>query len=138
MKWRKVKVWLIELSIFLLQLVRSKIEIGAMENPVGYPFAMVRIFYSHNIFVVSAEYLISKIWTFAKFENLLIVAFEIVMLAIYYFSIEFIRTKKQRVMMLCHIGLSNVVALYFCAGALETILWFVLGVVLELVLCLYF
>ena len=82
MKWQRWKVWLVELSIFLLQVVLSKIEFGGMANPVGYSFAVVRIFNSHNIFVVVVEYIVSQLWTFVKLENLLIVAFEVVILAV--------------------------------------------------------
>ena len=116
----------------------SRIEFAGLANPAGYPFAVARVFYGHNIFLVALEYALSKIWTFMAFQNLLVVAFEIVILAVYYFSIEFIKTKKQRTMMLCHVALSNAVALYLSVASLELILWFCLSFVLELILSLYF
>ena len=138
MKWQKLKIFLVEFSVFLLQVVLSKIDICDMANPTGYAFAMSRVFYGHNIFLVTAEYLISKLWTFVYFENLLIVAFEVVILAVYYFSIEFIKTKKKRMMMLLHVALASVVELYFSIQSLPLVLWFVGGLILKLILALYF
>ena len=96
MKWKRLKIFLIEFSIFVLQMLISRIEIAGLANPAGYSFAVARVFYGHNIFLVALEYALSKIWTFGMFQNLLIVAFEIVILAVYYFSIEFIKTKRQK------------------------------------------
>ena len=138
MKWKRLKIFLIEFSIFVLQMLISRIEIAGLANPAGYSFAVARVFYGHNIFLVALEYALSKIWTFKVFQNLLIVAFEIVILAVYYFSIEFIKTKRQRTMMLCYVALSNAVALYFSVVSLELVLWFCLSFVLELILSLYF
>lgn len=138
MKWKRLKIFLIEFSIFVLQMLISRIEIAGLANPAGYSFAVARVFYGHNIFLVALEYALSKIWTFGMFQNLLVVAFEIVILAVYYFSIEFIKTKRQRTMMLCYVALSNAVALYFSVVSLELVLWFCLSFVLELILSLYF
>ena len=137
MNKQKVKFVLVELGLFALQVLISRVEVFGL-SPAGFPFAMLRIFYSHNIFVVTVEYLISKIWTFVQALNFLVVGFELVILALYYFALEFFKTKKKRLMMICFVIVSTAFDFYFSISSLQQVVLCSAGLVFKLALTLYF
>ncbi len=129
---------LVQTLLFVLQLILSRINFGEGISPVGFPFAMVRVFYGHNIFLVTAEYLVSKIWIFFKFSNIFIVIFEVVIIGLYFFCLEYIKCHKKRLMLAIFVAISKALLLYYNFVSLEAILIFLLGFILEIIVAVYF
>ena len=134
----KAKKWLKEFGYALLQVVFSRITFFGFVSPVGLPFAFARIFFGGNIFVSTIGYFISKIYAFSSFNVLISTIYEVVILALFYFAIEFFKTKHKILMLYGFLVISNAVSLYFNMFNL-TLLWhFAVNFLVEAVLVFYF
>ncbi len=65
----------------------------------GLPFALVRIIYGGNIFLVTLFYVISKAFYFSLFSDVFICFFEVVVLSLFYF-LKFSKLKDKQLFLL--------------------------------------
>ena len=86
MDLEKLKKISIQASIILLQVFFSNISFYVGVMPVGLPFAFARVFFEHNIFLVLFGYLVSKLVCFKVASDLLVMAFELVVLILYFLN----------------------------------------------------
>lgn len=128
---------LITLCFGAMQVFLSHILILDYICPIGLPFAMTRIMFGGNIFVVTAFYMISKIFLFNNLSILISTAYEVIIISLYYFTKEFLKTKKALVLVYLFLFISNALKLYFDLSSLERILYFCANLSLEC-LALYF
>ena len=121
-----------------LQVIFSKIVLFENLSPVGLSFAFFKLFSGSNIFSVTGFYFLSKIFMFGEVKGILITAYEIVFLSLYYFANEFVKTNKKKLMVELFLVLSNVLKFYFEAISVENVIWFFINLILETLLLLYF
>ena len=121
-----------------LQVIFSKIVLFENLSPVGLSFAFFKLFSDSNIFAVTGFYFISKIFLFNEVQGILITAYEIVFLSLYYFTNEFVKTNKKKLMVELFLILSNVLKFYFEVVSVENVIWFCLNLFLEILVLLYF
>lgn len=120
MNKEKIRFALKEIMIMLAQIAFSRLQFGPI-FPVGFAFAMSRVFFGGNLFAVTLEYAIANIFIIKDFYSLFLVAFEIVVLTLYYFFKEMFTVKKKRLFMFLFLILSMMLELYFAISG--TILW---------------
>lgn len=130
------KVLLIILHLFL-QVIFSKIKFFSI-IPIGLAFAFSRLFFGANIFAVTGFYLISKLFLFSEVNWILITAYEIVFLALYYFANEFVKQDKKMFVAILFVVLSNVLYLYFCLSQVRLIVECLISLVLQISAFIYF
>lgn len=118
----KAKIIGTEIAVFLLQAIFSKINLFGFLSPVGLAFAFARIFFGANILLVSAEYLISKIPFMLEVSGVFVTVYQIVILALYYFAKEFLKSVKPKLLLLVFVILSSALELYYCAFSLNDLL----------------
>lgn len=137
---RKEKLLLIlkELGLFAMQFFFSRILLLGKISPVGLSFAFVRMLTGGNIFIVILNYVISKIYSFFSYTEIVIVGYEIVFLTLYYFAKEFIKKKNELVLVFVFLVLSNTMRLYFEITSLYGIICFFAELSLEIIVLYYF
>lgn len=121
-----------------MQFLFSKINLFGGISPVGLSFAMARIYLDKNLIVVAFGYFLSKLIFFQNFNVFLVTVFELVVIALYYFAREFIKTKKQRFLLCVFVGLSSVLSLYFSFANTESLIFYFVNFFCEILLALYF
>lgn len=121
----------------LLQVIFSHIKLFGFLSPVGLSFAFSKVYFGSNIFAVTLFYAISKIFLFCELKWVLVTAYEIVFLALYYFAKEFIKTDNK--FLLCNLFLvfSNVLKLYFEIQTIESVLMFLIDFICQVLVLLY-
>ena len=138
MKKDKIIRVLKEIGYIALQFFFPRIFLFNHISPVGLSFAFIKLFFDGNIFIVTGTYFISKIFLFFDFFELVIVAYEIVFLTLYYFTREFLKTKKQLLLVFVFLILSNSLRLYFEMFLLEDLIYFCVNIFLECLILFYF
>lgn len=138
MKNFKLKTILIECGLFLLQVVFSKIPVLNFSFSLGFSFALVRIFHGVSLAIVVLEFFIAGILRDFSFLCFVILAYQVVVLSLYYFSLEYIKVKKKIILQIIFILISKALKLYFCLFILEQLLWLVLECVIDIVAIVYF
>lgn len=133
----KLKLILKMLLIFIIQFAFSRLEIFGM-FPLGFAFAMVRVFFGENLMVVCAEYFISNLFGIFDFYFLLNLAFEIIVLSLYYFFKETVKTKRKRLFMILFLCLSTMFKAYLLVCG--KIKWqnYLIETFIKIIACLYF
>ncbi len=134
---QNIKFALKELIIFLVQIAFSRLQFGTI-FPAGFAFAMARVFFGGNLFLVSFEYALSNFFVIFEFYSLLNVFFEIVVLTLYYFFKEMFVVKKKRLFLFLFLALSSMLELYFVVSG--NIFWreFLIENLAKSLLLLYF
>ena len=112
MNKQKIKIILKETLIFIVQIAFSRVQFGQL-FPVGFAFALSRVFFGANLLLVSLEYAISNIFVYQNFILLLSVAFEIVVLSLFYFFNEMYKIKRKKLVLFLFLVLSYAMKLYF-------------------------
>ena len=112
MNKQNIKKVIKEILIFVVQVAFSRVQFGQI-FPVGFAFALSRVFFGGNLFVVAGEYAISNLFLINDFYLLVSVAFEIIILSLYYFFKEMFKTKKKRLILVLFLILSSMLKLYF-------------------------
>ena len=138
MEKEKVNLAIKELGYALLQVLFSRVNFYGFVSPVGLPFAFVRVFYGGNIIVCVLSYFISKIYTFSEINNLISVVYQIVILALYYFAIQFFKTNRKRLLLFGSLVVSSALSLYFDMFNLTTLWHFAVNFAVEIILTIYF
>lgn len=111
MNKEKVKLILKEILIFIVQIAFTRAQFGLV-FPLGLPLAFVRLFLGGNLFVVTIEYALSNAFLVFDFYLLISVAFEIVILSLYYFFKETVKVKKKKLFLILFLILASMVKLY--------------------------
>ena len=128
-----------ELGYIALQFFFSRIFLFEHLSPVGLSFAFIKLFFDGNIIIVTGTYFISKIFLFfMSFSELVIVAYEIIFMTLYYFTREFLKTKKQLLLVYFFMILSNALRLYFEMFLLEDLIYFCINLLCEILVLFYF
>ncbi len=97
--------------LLLVQVAFSRVQFGNI-FPLGFSFAIARLFFGGNLFVVTLEYAISCLFLVKDFYFLIAVAYEIIILSLYYFSKEMFKTKRKKLVLYLFLLLSFSVELY--------------------------
>ena len=129
---------IIEIGCFVLQFIFSSVNILHSVYPVGLPFSLVRLFFGGNIFCVTGEYLLSKVILLTSFKWLIVTAFEIIILSLFYFANEFFKIKNKYIRISLFVVTSKMPELYFCLFGKGQIIVFIAGLLLSVLLSLYF
>ena len=122
----------------LIQFVFSKINIAFHVNPVGLPFAMTRLFLGHNLFLVTISYFLSKCFLFNSLNCVFVAVYEVVVISLYYFAKEFVKTKKQTFMLVLFVMLSAMLKLYFSFSSFSNLIYFLIEFILKIFAVLFF
>lgn len=138
MNREKVKWWLKEFGYAALQILFSRVNLFGFLSPVGLPFAFIRIHYGGNIFITLLGYFVSKIYLFSKISFLIITIYEIVLICLYYFAIEFFKTKKKVLLLYGFLLISNALSLYYNIFTLTNLWHFSVDLVLQIIILFYF
>lgn len=106
--------------------------------PIGFSFAISRVLLGHGVLIVSVEYLLSRIFLFGSFNFLTITMFQIVIIALYYFVINFWNIKRKLLFLSFAILISSTLSLYYSLVGVESLLWTIFEVVIQVLSALYF
>lgn len=120
MNKEKLKFILKEVLILIVQIAFSRAQFGQV-FPLGFPFAIVRIFFGGNLMLVAFEYLISSLYLFLDFFMILFVGFEIIILSLFYFFKEMFKLKRKKLWLTLFLCLSTMLKLYFAIN--HRLLW---------------
>ena len=131
-----MKFILKEVLVFVVQIAFSRLQIEQI-FPLGFPFAILRIFWDGNLFVVASEYAFSNIFLCKNFYFLLSVAFEIIILSLYYYFKETIKVKKKKLFLCLFLVLSTMLKLYYSIVHIFDWKLFLIELGLKLLLCFY-
>lgn len=112
MEKERVKTALRELGYALLQVLFSRVNFFGFLSPVGLPFAFVRTYFGGNIFVCTVSFFLSKIYTFSSVSLLICTVYEVVILALFYFALEFFKQKHKLLILYCSVLVASAVSLY--------------------------
>ena len=105
---------------------------------MGFSFALMRLFHDANLAVVAIEYFIAGLLRDFTFNNFLLIGYEIVVLALYYFSLEYLKTKRKTLMQLIFILISKALKLYFSLFNLMLIVVLLIECAIDILALLYF
>lgn len=132
------KIIVIELIYFLFQIIFSKIQFLNVISPFAFAFALVRTFYSGNIFSVIFAYLFSKIHTFSLFSDIFICFYEIVIITLYYFIKNLKELKKP--LLSLHVAAMFSVALqfYYVLSMQQSLTLFFVDFILKIIIIAFF
>lgn len=120
MNKNNIKIVLKEILLFLVQVAFSRLQFGQI-FPLGFTFALSRVFFGGNLFLIASEYAVSNIFLVKNFYLIVSVAFEIIILSLYYFFKEMFKVKKKRLFLCLFLLLSTMLELYFAITG--KILW---------------
>lgn len=134
----KRKEILKEVGYGVLQFFFSRINLFGFISPAGLPFAFVRLFNGGNLFVVLISFFLSKIYLFSNLSLLSVTIYEIVIITLYYFALEFFKQGKKVLFMYGFLILSNALSLYFNIFNLTNLWHFLVNFLLQNLLLLYF
>lgn len=108
----KLKVGLKQILLFVSQMALSRgVICGAC--PFGFAFAMARIFLGGKLLIVATEYIISCIYLCGNFYLMLSLAFEIVVLSLYFYFRNTVKFKRKFLFFGLFLVLSTMVKLYY-------------------------
>ena len=133
-----LKKIVIEVSVCLLQIVFSNVSVFGEVYPAGLSFAFARLYFGANVIVVTTEYAFSKIMLCFNFKWLVVTAFEIVMLALFYFANEFFKIKHKNLRVAIFVFVSKMIELYVALFKTGNFAVVSLGIILSILYALYF
>ena len=118
---RQIKIVLKNVLLFVFQIAFSRLQFGAYFS-FGFAFALSRVFWNENLLVVSAEYLVSTIiFNFGKFYELSAIAFEIVILTLFFYFKEISKLQRKILFLHLFLALSCMLKLYFAIS--HVLIW---------------
>ena len=132
------KLIIIELVCFFIQIIFSNICIKNIIYPFGLPFAFVRTFFGGNVFFIIFSYLISQINFFVSFSNIFICFFEIVILTLFYFSLNLKIIKKPLFCLELAVLGSMTLKLYYLLSNNSNLLMFAFELILKIIVIIFF
>lgn len=137
MNKEKLKLILKQALIFIAQLAFSRGWYGGV-NPLGFAFAISRIYSGAGLLVVSVEYFLSCLYLFGDFYLMLSVAFEIVVLSLYYYFRNTTKFKRKNLFLSLFLILSTMPKLYYAITFIMDWKLYIIETVLKLISCAYF
>lgn len=108
-----IKSLLKECGLFLLQVIFFEIGLFGFSFSVAMPFAFIRLFNGANLVFVAIEYAIGGLIYDFSFSGLVLIGYDIVVLSLYYFSLEFFKIKRKNLLLILFLLVSNALELYF-------------------------
>ena len=126
------------IAVWLLQMVFSNVSIFGKVFPAGLSFSFARLYFGANVIVVTLEYALSKVLLCFNFKWLIVTAFEIVMLALFYFANEFFKIKHKYLRVAGFVVVSKMLELYLALYKQGDFLIVFLGIILSVLYALYF
>ena len=137
MNKKTIKILLKEILIFLVQIAFSRVQFGRV-FALGFSFALSRVFFGGNLFLVAVEYVVSNLFLLFDFYALLTVSFEVVILSLYFYFKEMFKVKRKNLALFLFMVLSCALELYFLISG--KILWqnFLFETILKLLFLEYF
>lgn len=132
-----IKFFGVEILCLIIQLCFSKLNLFGFLSPIGLTFAFARLATGANILIVCAVYFISKIYSFVAFQSFMIVLYEIVFLALFYFAIGIFKIKREWTVATIFLFFSNILSLYFSLENYEMLWHFALNLCLEILIFFY-
>ena len=90
----------------------SRFNIG-QHFPLGISFALSRICFGESLMLVVFEYVVSNAFLWTNFYLVIAMAFEVVVMSLYYFSKETLTIQRKKLVIFLFLGLSSVIRLYF-------------------------
>ncbi len=121
-----------------LQVIFSKLTLFKFLNFAGISFAFSKLMSGTNIFFVTGFYAVSKLFLIKNYEMALVLAYEVIFLALFYFANEFVKPQKATLFCSIFLILSNVLSLYFSINSLEGIIKLLLNLSLQLLTLVFF
>ena len=112
MNKNKIKIIFKEFLLFLVQIAFSRLQIGQV-FPIGFTFAMSRVFFGEKLLLISCEYVISSLFLVDRFYLFASVFFEVIILSLYFFFKEMFRVKKKKLTLSLFLLLSTMLKVYF-------------------------
>lgn len=126
-----------EILLIVFQIAFSRAEFGQV-FPLGFAFAIARIFFGGNLIIVTSGYLVANIFNLFNFYLLLSSLFEIIILSLYYYFRQTIKTKKKILFLYLFLVLSTMLKLYLSiTERIELKLYFI-ELVIKCIVLLYF
>lgn len=138
MNKEKVKKIFIEIAFCVVQLILSRVSLFDYTFMVGTSFALVRLFFGHNIIFVAVSYFISKLFLVTNLKWMLITGFEIIILSLFYFSNEYFKIKNKWVRLCVFIVLARSLEFYFSFSSKTALCYFFIGLALSVGFVFYF
>ena len=129
-KKEKIKTILKHIFFFVVQIAFSR-ELFGQVFPFGFSFAITRIYFGGNLFLVAAEYAISNIFLWQNFYLIISVAYEIIILTLYYFFKETVKIKRKKTFLFLFLMLSSMVKLYLCVVGDLSYMHFIVELILK-------
>lgn len=137
MNKEKLKLIVKEVLLLVVQIAFSRAEFGQV-FPLGFAFAIARVFFGGNLIIVTSSYLVANIFNLFNFYLLLSSLFEIIILSLYYYFRQTIKTKKKILFLYLFLILSTMLKLYFSiTGRMELKLYFI-ELAIKCIVLLYF
>lgn len=122
----------VQIILFIVQIAFSRAEFGSV-FPLGFSFALARIFFGSHLLIVTLEYAIANIFLWSEFYLLLSACFEIIIMSLYYFFKETIQVKNKKLMLILFLILSSMVKLYLVLTSQMTLLNYLVELGLKLI-----
>ena len=126
-----------EAAFLILQMLFSQVNLFGFINSLGIAFAFVRIISGANIFFVGVEYFLSRVFFFSKLKNLFIAIYEMVFLSLYYITKQLIKVKRQLLLCLSFLLISNALSLYYVLSSVTELVHFLMSLVMSLMYCAF-
>ena len=102
------------------------------------PFALVRIFNGSNLVYVAMEYAAGGLISNFSFSGLVLTGYDIVVLSLYYFSIDFFNIKRKNLLLVLFLLLSNALELYFLLFVTDELIMLLVLFLVEVLALFYF
>jgi len=132
------KNFIFNLIYFIFQIILSNVCFANSFYPLGFAFAIVRVFYNGNIFFVIFSYLISQLNFIFLFSDLFICFYEIVIISLYYYIKNFHSQKKPLLKLELFISLAFALKFYYALSMGQNLVIFSLDLFLSLLAGVYF
>lgn len=138
MRKEKIKKCFIEIGLCSLQVLFCKISLFNFSFSLGFPFALVRLFNGSGLAIVAIEYTVANILYCVNFQKFILLGYEIVVLSLYYFSLEFIKTKRKNLIIVIFLLISKSLLLYFALFNTAILIAILVQFLIELTSIFYF
>lgn len=133
----RLKFAIKNILLFVVQIAFSRAEFVNI-FPLGFSFALSRIFFGGNLLIISIEYLLANVFNIFNFYLFLCALFEIVILSLYYYFRQTIKTKKKYLFLYLFLILSTMLKLYFSISGDFNLKLYFLELTVKCVSLLYF
>lgn len=121
-----------------MQVLFSKINLFNFSFSIGFPFALIRLCNGSSLAIVSVEYAVANVVHGFNFYTFVLTGYEVIVLSLYYFSLEFIKTKRKNLVLIIFLAISKSLLLYFALFNIGLLLKVLVYFLIELISIFYF